>query len=264
MGKNLKNTTAQKLTVVIACRNRTENLSYCLKSIDYNIEIPNVIVVDFGSSPKIEFDYPWLRVLRVTRNIKFFSKPRAYNIAIKQLNTPYVCFTDADQIFENNFFGEVYRSILGKNKRFVVAKTWRLERKIEFPVEELEKNYKSLLNEAKKNHKLYGDGVCFCVNSNWIVGVRGYDEKYKGHGAHASDIRLRARFSGLKGYSIDEKTSTIHMFHEKSDINYYDFKRNDLKNRKYFLKKRRKYRKLGDNIKFNDVKANVGVSWGKL
>ena len=115
------------LTVLLTCKDRERNLAYCLGSIHGCNPRPRVILTDFGSKESLEHyaeKYKWLTVIRVIRDTEFFHKTRAYNIALKQVTSPYICATDTDQIFEPNFFGEVHKVLKNNTKAFVMCRTY--------------------------------------------------------------------------------------------------------------------------------------------
>lgn len=228
------------LTVVIAVKNRPTNIGFCLKSIHESKFVPKVLVVDFGSTLPITTNFFNVEIIRVDRSTEFFHKARALNIGIRGVNTKYTCITDADQIFQPNFFYTV-RSALEEKKVFVMCKTHFLSTPISNTFLEKPLEYFSILKSAKDQQgKVHGEGCCNAVTTAWLNAVRGYDERYIGFGAEDSDLMYRAKYAGLKRIWLEDKTSMIHLPHDKTGV-YYDQSMFD-KNKKLFdeLKKTKK------------------------
>jgi len=242
------------MTAIIACKNRTKNLKYCLASIDACTPRPNTVVVDFGSTDNLAdiIHYPWLSIIRVDRGTKIFHKARALNIGIRAVKTKFMCITDADQIFAKNFFGVVHKRLVNNSRIFVMCHTYFLT-KIPKGVtpDNIADNYPKLVKNLRGS-KTHGDGCCNGVLTRWVKRVRGYDEQYIGYGAEDSDFASRAELSGFKRTWIHKATTMIHLPHPKAG-KYYDqkvFKRN----RKMFFKKQRTREKI----------VNKDKQWGKL
>lgn len=243
------------LTVLIAVKDRTFNLKYCIESIKNNSYRPNVIIVDYGSEDPVRFDkyLDWVRVIHVNRKKLFFHKSRALNIGIKQICTKYVCVTDADQIFSENFFKIVYDKLSHDNNICVKCKTYKLHRIPELiTVENVSSMYESLLLPLAKEHtnKLYGDGFCHGIDVEFLLQNNGFDEQFIGWGYEDSDMTYRS-LKKKKGIDITHIVTAIHLPH-KIDNTYTKNKFKE-KNKLYFLKKK----KLG-------LTTNNNKKWGLL
>lgn len=245
------------LTVLLAHKNRRQNLEYCLSSIAHSAPtVPNVVLVDFGSTRPLDDlnnMYPWLSIINVTRNTAEFHKARALNIGIKHIKTKYICTTDVDQIFADDFFHRVHAALRG-GKTLVMCKTHELKKQIpEWFVPPVTADiYKKLLKTIPKR-KLRGEGCCLGFTTNWAMRVHGWDERYKGYGAEDSDLMLRAMLSGLTRVWITKQTSLIHLPHEKK-TKYYSNK-NFTRNKNMYLR-----RKKIDK----DISVNTNKDWGML
>lgn len=243
-------------TAIIACKDRDENIKYCLQSINMCSPRPRCILVDFGSDfPLINYrnGFSWLTVIRVDRKTDLFHKTRAINIGIKRAKTPYVCLTDADQIFQPNFFGILEKTLITDPKSFVRCKTYFANRLPGFNPEEINRgHYKHFLrtviaNQTKKPH---GEGCCHGVLRKWLLDVGGHDEKYIGWGYEDKDLVMRAKSNGYHMVWIDDKTSMVHLPHQRNK-GYFCFKHIS-KNRTRFENKRK-------NVQ---VVANSRNRWG--
>jgi GT2 family glycosyltransferase len=247
-----------ELTAIIACQNRDQNIELCLSSIRDNIPRPKLILVDFDSKiPLTKFKpiFPWIDFIRTERNAAIFHKTRALNIGIKAATTKYVCLTDADQVFQSNFFLEVYKAVQVP-QTFVMCSTLFLDR---LPGSDLcAKNYSdfvynNLVMLAKQSKKIpHGEGCCHGVEREWLLSVGGHDEQYIGWGFEDKDLHLRALHAGLQEVRINKTTTMVHLPHEREN--------------KYFNKQFR----LANEARFDSKRhtmvltANANQEWGML
>jgi GT2 family glycosyltransferase len=246
------------LTVIIACQDREKNIELCLSSIRENVPLPELIVVDFNSKNSLlRFKpiFPWATFIRTENNAKIFHKTRALNIGIKAAKTTFVCLTDADQVFQNNFFGEVYKAVQ-EQKSFVMCSTLFLDK---LPGSDLcARNYSdfvytNLLALAKKSKKHpHGEGCCHGVSREWLMSVGGHDERYIGWGFEDKDLYLRAMHAGFQEVRINKTTTMVHLPHER-EVKYFN-----------------KAFRLANEARFNhkrnamELIANTGREWGCL
>lgn len=246
------------LTAIIACKDRDENIELCLSSIRDCVPRPQLILVDFDSKKPLtryKTIFPWATIIRTEHNAKVFHKTRALNIGIKAAATKYVCLTDADQIFQSNFFGAVHQA-LQEPQVFVMCSTLFLDR---MPSKDLcARNYSdfvynNLLTLAKRSHKHpHGEGCCHGVLRDWLLSVGGHDESYIGWGFEDKDLHLRAMHAGLKEIRINNVTTMVHLPHGR-DIGYFN-KKFRLANEARFEAKKRVMEAI----------ANVNKDWGVL
>jgi glycosyltransferase involved in cell wall biosynthesis len=246
----------KEVTVLLACKDREKNLAYCLGSIDGCNPRPQVVLVDFGSTKSLvpyQKKYGWLQVIRVERRTKFFHKTRAYNIGLKQITSKFICSTDTDEVFEPNFFDVVFTALKSAKNPFVMCKTYFWKKRIPEGItpDTIGKKYYELRKLLPKNSKRSGEGCCMGTKTAWAKYVHGWDERYIGRGPEDSDFMVRADFSKQKRIWIHNKTSMIHLAHEKNAmyINSNREKNNDL------FRKRKRVR---------DIVVNVNIKWGQL
>lgn len=238
------------LTVVIAVKDRTENLAYCEHSIAYCDPKPRLIVVDFGSAKPVRLQTEG-KVIRVVRDTALFHKARALNIGIRAVQTPYTLITDVDQIFQPNFFHKVMQNI---EHGFVRCLTDFADLPPKFDPYQFDwKKYRQYRNTvlATATKKPHGVGNCQGVKTSWLHYVKGFDETYRGWGYEDKDLNLRAKLAAWKMMHMDD-TSMIHLPHARNP-GYF---RNDLilKNKARFLGKR-------DN---KGPIVNAQRKWGEL
>jgi cellulose synthase/poly-beta-1,6-N-acetylglucosamine synthase-like glycosyltransferase len=245
------------LTIVLAVKNRDRNIAYCMHSIHRCVPRPQrAILIDFGNAKPLfhyEKHFPWLKVIRTTRNTQRFHKARALNIGLRRVETDYVCMTDADQIFQRNFFGVLFKKLCSVKKPYVRCKTYFMNNPRILPKpKEVMQHYNYLLNYAVKYGKRpLGEGNCNAVSTEWAQSVRGYDERYIGWGYEDSSFSKRAHKAGLNMLWIElgVDTTMVHLPHERTKEYFGD----SVIKKNYELFK-------NDN---HPIVANKNITWGK-
>ena len=245
------------LTVVLSHKDRNHNLNFCLASINESDYTPRVILVDFGSKEKLEYSYPWLKVVYVVNKTDFFHKARAINIGIKQVKTKNLCVTDVDQIFKKNFFSVVNNVLNTQKDIYVMCRTYALrELPNDVTPENVMEKHDSLLQEAKNILKApFGDGCCQGMPTKIAMSLCGYDERMWGWGYEDTDMTWRAHAQGLNHLSINSKTSMIHLPHtiDKNKGGYRWLNYRDANKKLHYQNKRARTRIVNKN-----------VDWGKI
>lgn len=249
------------LTAIIACKDRKQNLDYCLASIHMCNPQPFCIVVDYDSTIPLSYpQYPWLKIIRINNSNGLFHKSLALNIALHYVNTRFICCTDADQVFNPNFFGLVYNHLCKQKNIIVMCKTYLLKNLHKVKPNDILTNngYNRLLVAAQKEHqKRIGEGCCIGLSLDWITSVNGWDENYIGWGYEDTDLLFRAELAGLKRCYIDHKTNMIHLPHSR--VGKYYNNTNGVRN------KRRLIQKQASKIPKNKlIRADNKTAWGKF
>ncbi|WP_197320351.1 glycosyltransferase family 2 protein [Saccharomonospora sp. NB11] len=89
-----------RTTVVIATRNRVDDLTRTLTRLRELSPTPPVIVVDNGSrddtTSRVRHRFPGVRVIRLPENVGMAAR----NLGVEAANTPYVAFCDDDSWWE--------------------------------------------------------------------------------------------------------------------------------------------------------------------
>jgi glycosyltransferase involved in cell wall biosynthesis len=190
-------------------KQRAQNCIESLKNQDCKI-----IVVDYGSDDlswySEVFTMGWVSVRRDT---KIFNKSRAYNIGFRLVTTPFVVFSDIDNIFAPNFVDRVKEEIV-KPKTIVLAQNLDLDEN----------------GKVYRVHPKIGYGSCFGVQSQWIREVKGYDENYTYWGKEDDDMFMRAKEDGFDHVWIEPLIK--HQWHENAPRPTLS------ENRRYFEKKK--------------------------
>lgn len=120
MGKNRK--TAADVTVVIPNYNGIKYIGNCLKSLFAGEMVPEIIVIDNGSSDGsaeiVEKDYPMCKLVRFEKNQGFC---RAVNEGIRLAATKYVILLNNDTVADKKLVSRLVKAIQSKKKAFSVS-----------------------------------------------------------------------------------------------------------------------------------------------
>ncbi|GLY85842.1 glycosyltransferase family 2 protein [Actinoallomurus iriomotensis] len=91
---------ASRVTVVIATRDRRDELAHTLRRLRGLPDRPEIIVVDNasadGTAEAVRRDFPGVRVLALRRNLGAVAR----NLGVEEARTPYVAFSDDDSWWE--------------------------------------------------------------------------------------------------------------------------------------------------------------------
>jgi glycosyltransferase involved in cell wall biosynthesis len=213
----------ENLTVLVATKDRRTNLIYCVESILGCVPCPKILVVDYGSTVPVTSYLNQTQLITIVRkwnSTEVFNKAKALNIGIVRCKTPYLCITDADQIFQKNFFSVLYSGLKECTKSFVMCKTYRLFKHPKVDPKQIHSIYDNLLSEAKAIGKPFGDGCCHASRTEYFLQSGGYHEGFVGWGFEDSDVAFRARLNKNKLININKKTSMIHLPHPKTGKYY--------------------------------------------
>lgn len=210
-------------SVVIPYANRNGNrVENCLASLRGQTVKPlEVIIVDYGSDAKyrdlvrnMASKYGF-RCIRVDKPKTFWSYPRAVNIGIKSSKGKYIMCVMIDNIFAPNFievFEKRHREGWGGKKGVMCVCRAHLAK-----VNERVNDYYALLKKATLGTFTHS---IMSASREWFFKVRGFDERFIGHGQHDNDIVNRARFDGLPVIDIcnpkcswGAQTSLVHQTH---------------------------------------------------
>jgi len=249
------------LTAIIACKDRKQNLDYCLASIHVCNPRPFCIVVDYNSAVPLSYpQYSWLKIIRCENAGELFHKSRALNIALHYVKTRFVCATDADQIFNPNFFGLVYDHLKKHKNIIVMCKTYLAGQLYNVKPRDILQNagYNKLLcyTRGARQHRI-GEGCCMGLPTAWLKSVNGWDENYVGWGYEDTDLLFRAELAGLKRCYIDHITDMVHLPHSR--VSKYYGNNYGVKNKRRLMQKQSSKLPKGKIIV-----ADNKISWDQL
>ena len=228
-----------KITLLLVIKNRLkEPTQKCVDSILTQSYLPNVIIVDYGST---EENLKWERemfsnfkFIEVKRDTEIFNKSRALNIAIKASKTPFILQSDIDSIFSDNFVEEVIKVLKSDKKAIVLCRKT------------------DLLEDGSMKDELHevAYGSCFGISTEWLKSVHGYDEHYILWGGEDDDMFIRASHAEFKPVWITEKVWLRHQWHS------------DIASDKSAMLQNRKYLRLHNNPNISIIRNFNG--WGEM
>jgi predicted glycosyltransferase involved in capsule biosynthesis len=240
----------EDITVIIAWRNIGINrLENCLRSIrnqNYNQNLINITLIDYGSSINnseiIKNKCKKYKIKYIFYYSNIFCKPHALNIGIKNSNTKYILISDIDIVFEKNYIKECIKEIKKNYFQIIYSKMFDCFKNSIKSKENFIKDYYKIKKRCKdraigKNENIfrYGSSICFTL-SHFFKSIQGYDEFYTGWGADDADIIKRFELIGLNIRDLTSKVSYIHQWHPKYEGYNSKEKEQIKKNRDYFMK----------------------------
>jgi len=184
------------ITMIFTIKNRDrQRAQNCIKSLEN--QDCKIIVVDYGSDDLSWYSDVFNGFIAVKNNTEHFNKSRAYNIGFRLVTTPYVVFSDIDNIFAPNFIDRLKEEII-KPKTLVLAQNMDLNEQ----------------GEVYRLHPKTGYGSIFGIDSEWIRKVKGYDENYTYWGKEDDDMFLRAKQDGYEHVWLEPLIK--HQWHENA------------------------------------------------
>lgn len=221
----------EDITIVLAVRNRCDyRLVNALKSIrnqKYDEQLIKIMLVDYDSETWMidkykeicqAFDVEYIRA----NNKPVWNKSHCLNIAIKNVTSKYICSSDVDVIFENNYFVECVKELKISPFQVLISDFYNSNKgEITGEIDLPEKYYDIKKNCGFQNTKMgisgsLNPGVNFSF-SCFYKAINGYDENYIMWGSEDFDLIKRFFLMGLKVKDISHMTSWIHQWHEKHE-----------------------------------------------
>lgn len=230
-----------KTSLIISTYNWPEALDLCLKSVLYQVIIPDeIIVADDGSG-----DNTKRVVQRFSQNINVpvkhvwqkdegFRLARIRNLAIQASENEYLIFIDGDIILHPMFIKDHVEN--RKAEQFITGSrvlmpenetTMRLKSgdiKFEFLSFTAKNKLNGIRNQVlsqifsrydKRIYNVRGCNMSFWKND--LIEINGFDEQYTGWGKEDSDIVYRLIESGKKKRKLKFAAVQYHLFHKSND-----------------------------------------------
>lgn len=194
------------ITCVAGVKNRGgKQIANWFGSVVAQTELPDIIVVDYGSEPPAIPSLVWwyflsptrTRVIRVETDTEHWSESRALNIGIRHAETEYVMTTNADLIYEPGFVAAVVAQLRKNDQSLVLADRYDLNKAGD------------VIGKAPGCHK----GTCIATRRDWFEKVHGFDERYVGWGFCDIDLVERAATDGLEIVKMDDEMKVYHQWH---------------------------------------------------
>lgn len=232
MGKNRK--TAADVTVVIPNYNGIKYIDDCLKSLFAGEMVPEIIVIDNGSSDGsaeiVEKNYPMCKLVRFEKNQGFC---RAVNEGIRLADTKYVILLNNDTVADKKLVSSLVNAIQNRKNAFSVSAKM-LSMQSPDMIDDAGDLYCALgwafaLGKGKDSRSYSAPGKIFAacggaaIYRKDIFSVIGYFDE--NHFAYLEDIDIgyRAKISGYANY-YEPDAVVYHAGSAVSGSRYNEFK----------------------------------------
>lgn len=204
------------ITIILTYRNRALHIvKHSLDALAKQTNTAfNVLLVDYGSLPEFQTgllnlvaNYKFVTLITCQTQQQLWCKSRAINIALQQVNTPFVFVGDMDMIYHPECVAYFYK-LKDENKATYF--------KVGF------------LNEAESlKNKLFKDYVVAFESQKEATGmtlfptkalknINGYDEFYNGWGSEDTDVHIRLKHANVPVAFYTQKLLMLHQWHPKN------------------------------------------------
>ena len=231
------------ITVVIPVKERFDLLKIALESINKQTLIPkNVIIVDDGSSEKINLIKKYNFNLKIVRNKKNIGVSASRNKGIKLSKTRYICFIDTDDVWKKNKIRLQFQ-LAEKNKLDFVYCNYK-NSKSKKNIENNKEIFERLINK-------WSNPNCstFFFKRTSLLKLGCFDENLKGSEDH--DLWFRLSQSNLKISYVNKNLVRTEKF------NYLQISRNYLIRKESLNLFFRKHKKYIPKEKLNKLKNHI-------
>lgn len=250
MQNNKKYSKNESISVIVGIRDRYDyRIINALKSIrtqDYNQNLIEIILVDYGSKEKYLRIFDKLckkfKVKGIWTKIKSnWNRAHAINIGIKTAKTKYILASDVDIIFNTDYISKCIKELqINVNQalycRMFDSKKGQIKKSIKISKKTLEKLKKKCIPRNLGGNFPYGISIIL-AQKKFFEKIRGYDEFYEIWGSEDIDLAKRLEKTGIRLHNISNKTFHIHQWHLKHEnvIHLNEFEKQKVKNKKYCL-----------------------------
>lgn len=248
MQGNEKDSKNESISVIIGIRDRYDyRIINALKSIrtqDYNQDLIDIILVDYGSKEKYLRIFDKLckkfRVKGIWTKIKSnWNRAHAINIGIKNAKTKYLLASDVDIIFNTDYISKCMKELqINANQalycKMLDSKKGQIKKIIRISRKTLEKLKKQSISRNLGGNFPYGISIIL-AQKRFFEKIRGYDEFYEIWGSEDLDLAKRLEKTGVRLHNISDKTFHIHQWHSKHEnvIHLNEFEKQKVRNKKY-------------------------------
>jgi N-terminal domain of galactosyltransferase len=213
---NLMQTNNNKISVVIGCKNRNDNLIKSVKSyINYDI-ISEIVIVDFNSKEPIfytlqqnDIDTTKIKIIKIDNEVPWILT-YCINLGVLFCKNQYILKLDADVMFTSQFYDYLRQEQLDHNSYY----TFDWERA------------KSINNRHLNGNMLF--------SKNKFMEINGFDINIVTYGWDDSDIKNKFKNSGCQNKKLNMKflqhmegTDEQRVENQCLIINGYNFKNLD-------------------------------------
>jgi len=190
------------ISLICACKNRTEALKVSLASWACFKQIKEIIIVDWNSDTPIQYDlpfYPNVKIIRV-ENQKYFNQPQPLNLALSFCSYDTILKVDCDYIFNPYLGYNFFEKHLIDDYCFVCGD------KTETTIEDKVKPY-----------YIYLRGFLY-IKKKFLEKIGGWNENYKEYyGGEDEEIENRLVKYGLEKKYISLDYTLIHIPHSSKE-----------------------------------------------
>jgi hypothetical protein len=218
----MNSSTDKKISIITACKNRTDALKVSLMSWLNFKEIHEVIIVDWDSEEPInhltKLD-PRVKVVRVSDK-KYFNQPQPLNLAAKIATGEYILKVDADHLFNPYYNG--IEKYLPNNESFTCGKLnvnhperWSEEQQATVISDEYLSSHPNRIKYVYSYSPIfrYLVGILF-IEKKHFDAVGGYNENFgECYAFEDEEMYTRLELYGLKKVQLDLDFHFIHLPH---------------------------------------------------
>lgn len=204
-----------KISVIIPCFNIKRRgffrLQFLLYSLSKQSIIPEVIVSDGSFANEYKFiaricnKFSFVRYIHTP--IKEFNKPILLNRGITQSKSQWICCTDVDYVFREDFCHELLKHS-GKDR--FICKQVMMSPQRNVNIEQVD--FWDWPHIYKNHYGKKADGACQFSHREWFYYCGGYDERMAGWCAMDNQMTLRAKLAGKEVYWMED-SEIVHLWH---------------------------------------------------
>lgn len=205
-----------------------------------------ILRIDYGSNPPLDAPPPWITPV-VIETDEPWNEPKAKNIGLKLVQTPYTAISNADVLFPPGVLDRTLNALRlnGFPKHFILQGIrWEMPRLL------TDMAYSELMKEGGVDHSLkmaenlsIPASIPRLATAEWQVfrtedalAIGGMDERMNGYGASDSDFhdRMRlyimAKFKNLNCEIICRTIPILHGFHygERPRSPHHDLRKQNI------------------------------------
>lgn len=221
----------EDITIVIGVKNRCDyrlvNAFKSLRNQTYNQDLISIVLVDYDSDEGLVDRYKTMcetyRVCYIRIDNKpVWNKSHCLNIAIKNVDTKYLCSSDVDVFFEKNYISECIKELQARPLQVLISDFYNTPEGLIDAEVDVVNDYEAYKQACNFQYTGIGFNGTLNVGINLALTdfykmIHGYDEYYILWGSEDRDLIKRLALLGLKVKNISGKTSWIHQCHEKQE-----------------------------------------------
>jgi GT2 family glycosyltransferase len=220
-----------KVTIVATYHNRRSQLLNTLATIKHYGHDPEIIIVDDGSSERID-DIKGIKLVRIEAKDKWYHNPCIpYNIGFSLVKSDIVIIQNPECCYCGDIVGYVLKNI--KKNDWLSFGAYSLDTDLKFTEDQIPLLKSWILKHPQReqsnhygwyNHSLFrpaGYHFCAAIMRSDLEELGGFDERYaSGIACDDDDLILRIKRKGMNFKLVDDPF-VIHQKHERTDYAKY-------------------------------------------